>query len=146
MVSDAQRLANRRYYEKHRAARLEQMRTKARERAAALRERMNEDPELLEAERARGREQYYLRIERNNRKRISEWLEDPGICDTFKAFLRTNVLPQIRFIPGAFLDMCWEYLAVYGADIPAEDTVTEIVDGPTATSAEEAEEEGDSDV
>lgn len=139
MVSDAQRMANRKYYEKNREERLGQMRARARERAAALRERMTAEPELIEVERARGREQYYRRIENANRKRINEWLEDPGVSKTFKEFLRLNVLPRIERVPAAFLDMCWEFLAV--AVIPANDSVTEIVDGYSGTPDSEAEEE-----
>lgn len=112
MVSDAQRLANKKYYEKVRATRMEEMREKARIRAAEHKEYLRTHPEAVEAEREKSREKYHKWLGQNKRKIIKEWLSDEGLCETFKRFLRECVIPVVDDAPKKLLDMCWEHLAI----------------------------------
>lgn len=112
MPTDAQRLANRRYYQKTRATRLVAMRERAKTRAAERNEYLMTHPEELEAIREASAQRYQT-AQTNKRRRIIEgWLDDPGVSPTFKAFLRTNVLTVVDRLPNKFLDMCLEHLAI----------------------------------
>jgi len=89
MTSDAQRLANRRYYEKNREARLVAMRERAKARVAERNEYLKEHPEEKE-ERRKNIDQ-----SKKNKQRIEKWLSDTSAqqgTPAFKAFLRANVL------------------------------------------------------
>jgi uncharacterized protein with NRDE domain len=116
MTTDAQRRANRKYYEKVRDSRRSEMRERAKTRAEQTREYLREHPEEIEAYQKQQREkkeQYIYNGKVKRRKaRIDGWLEDPDICQSFKAFLNTCVIPVIGDISDSFLDTCWSKLAI----------------------------------
>lgn len=116
MTTDAQRRANRKYYEKVRESRCSEMRERARTRLEQTREYLREHPEELEAylkEKREKKEQYMYNAKvRRMKARIDGWMEDSGICHTFKAFLQTCVIPVMGDITEGFLDTCWEKLAI----------------------------------
>jgi hypothetical protein len=131
MATDAQKLANRRYYEKNREARKEAMRIRNREREAERREYLMAHPEALIESREKAMEKYYRGVIRRNRARIDGWLDDGGLSPVFKEFLRHNVLPILdNGLPPKFLDMCWEHLAI--AVNPAQNNPPAEIDAPTA--------------
>lgn len=133
MTTDAQRLANKKYYAKVREERMEVMRKRAKERTAERIEYLKAHPEEVEALREKAMDKYYKGIVSANKKRIAGWLEDPDICDAFKEFLRQNVLPVIeKGLPKKFLDMCWEHLAIVNA-VKSQETIPGVpVDGTTS--------------
>jgi len=113
MVSDAQREANRRYYAKTRETRCAEMRERARKQHANRLEYLREHPEAIEEDRAKSVEKYYKGVVNRNRRTIDGWLADPGISETFKQFLRHNVVSVLdKGLPKKFLDMCWDYCAI----------------------------------
>lgn len=139
-TSPAQKEANRKYYEKVRDKRVAQMRDAYREREAQRRAFLVEHPEAQEEEREERRERYHQHLERKQRVIIGGWLSDPDLCDPFKGFLRTCVLPAVgKGLPKCFLDMCWEYLAIAtpNAGNPPNIIGTLPVDGADATPRNE---------
>ena len=116
MTTEAQRKANAKYYEKVRDARKEQMRERAKSRMEEIREHLIANPEAREAYQKQLREKkeqyiYNSKVKRMTTK-VKGWLEDPGLCNTFKEFLRGCVIPVIGTVPESFLDTCWEKLAI----------------------------------
>ena len=134
MPTEAQRDAQRRYYAKIRDARMAQMRERNAKAKADRLQWLAEHPEGWEEIRAKAVEKYYKGVVRRNRDKIDGWLADPRISETFKAFLRTNVVPVAdKGLPKKFLDMCWDHLAIASAVNPSINTIpVEVVDGPTA--------------
>lgn len=120
MTSDAQKLANRRYYAKVREARMAAMRERAKAQHATRVEYLRANPDALIEAKEKAVEKYYKGVVRNNKKTIDGWLADPDISETFKAFLRVNVLSVVeKGLPKKFLDMCVEHLAI-AANPPAQ--------------------------
>jgi hypothetical protein len=77
------------------------------------REELNNNPEALEVQRQKYADKYYKSIERKNKKTIATILERKDVCNTFKAFLRKNVLPAVdKGLPKSFLKMCWNYCSI----------------------------------
>ena len=97
-LSDAQK----RYYQKHRDSRLEQMRLRAKERNDEEREACIGNPELVEERRKRFLDKYYSYQTSTITKQIEGWKADPGVCPTFKAFLKTSVEPVKDTLPKKF--------------------------------------------
>jgi hypothetical protein len=132
MSSDAQKLANRRYYEKTREARLVAMRERAKARLAERNEYLRQHPEEQEAHREKAVDKYYRGITNQNKRTVEAWLADPDICPTFKAFLRRNVLTVIDTLPRKFFDICLHKLAIAvfsgNNNPPAEVDVRNITD------------------
>ena len=112
MPTDAQRLANRRYYAKTRETRLVAMRERAKTRAAERNEYLMAHPEEREEARAEAAQRYQTAQTNKKTRRITEWLEDPGVSPTFKAFLTRNVLPVVERVSMKFLDICWDTLSI----------------------------------
>jgi len=102
-----------RYYAKNRDKRRTEMSVRAKERAEERRQYLLAHPEEVEKEREKGADKYYKMIEKQQRRQIKAWIDDPGICPAFKAFLRENVLPVVdKGLPMKFLPMCWNYLSI----------------------------------
>lgn len=137
MPSDAQRLANRKYYAKTRETRLVAMRERAKARVAERNEYLVAHPEELEAVREASAQRYQMTQTNKRRRTIEGWLEDPKVSPTFKAFLRTNVLTVVDKLPNKFLDMCLEYLAI--AVNPPNLNPGTTVDGTIADSVSTAQ-------
>jgi hypothetical protein len=117
MPTEAQKNAQKRYYAKVRETRLVQMRERARERATEVREMMD-DPIVAEEVRLERIERYHRSVTNKKKKKVEEWLEDPGISEVFKSFLRQGVLPVIETLPKKFLDICWDYCAIVRPNPP----------------------------
>ena len=113
MTSDAQRASASKYYAKVREARLTQMRERNEKAKEAKLQYLKEHPEGWEEVRAEAVDRYYRGVVKKNKDKINQWLEDPGISETFKAFLRVNVIPVAdKGLPKKFLDLCWSHLAI----------------------------------
>lgn len=84
--------AYKRYYDKHRVELCEKMRVRDAKRREERRAYLAANPEAVEAERAAMREKYKRRIARQVLAQINVWLADKHVTDTFKTFLRMNVL------------------------------------------------------
>lgn len=94
--------AQKRYYDKTRDIRLAQMRERAKERNAEERNACINNPALLEERRKKFLDKYYAYQLSNTTKQIDGWKADPGICDTFKTFLKENVEPVKASLPRKF--------------------------------------------
>jgi hypothetical protein len=81
-----------RYYDKHRTELLEKMRVRDAKRREARAAYLAAHPEAVEAEREKMRDKYKRRIARQVLAQINEWLADKHVAETFKTFLRANVL------------------------------------------------------
>lgn len=85
----------RRYYE----ANKEKIKAQMRERAKKYRDKITADEKAKENERMK--ERYYDVREKSVKDTLERLLNDPAICDTFKAFVRECVLPNVgRLTPG----------------------------------------------
>jgi hypothetical protein len=84
--------AYKRYYDKHRVELCEKMRVRDAKRREERRAYLAAHPEAVEAERAAMRDKYKRRIARQVLSQINVWLADKHVTDTFKTFLRMNVL------------------------------------------------------
>lgn len=123
--------AQKRYYEKTRETRLEQMRERARMRNIEEKRECEEFPELLKVRRAKMLDKYYQYMMRETDKRIKAWKEDPGICTTFKSFLTENVEPTKHLLPRKF----FHQLAKCAIAVkPVADTIVHQVDGEDTAS------------
>lgn len=111
MTTDAQRLANRRYYAKTRETRLVAMRERAKARVAERNQYLIAHPEEAETAKEMASQRYQTAQTNKRRRTIEGWLADPAVSPTFKAFLRTNVLTVVDKVPKKFLDMC-SHLAI----------------------------------
>ena len=96
--------AQKAYYERNRDKRLEEMRTRAKERNEAEKLACESNPDLLKERRAMFLEKYYKYQMADTAKRIKMWREDPGICNTFKDFLKENVEPVKTLLPRKFFN------------------------------------------
>jgi hypothetical protein len=81
-----------RYYDKHRSELCEKMRVRDAKRREERRAYLAANPAAVEAEREKMREKYKRRIARQVLAQINVWLADKHVTDTFKTFLRMNVL------------------------------------------------------
>jgi hypothetical protein len=96
--------AQKAYYERNRDKRLEEMRERAKARNEAEKLACENNPELLKERRAMFLEKYYKYQMADTAKRIKMWREDPGICNTFKEFLKENVEPVKTLLPRKFFN------------------------------------------
>lgn len=128
MTTESQKVSAKKYYAKVRETRLAQMRERnAKEKEERL-QWLRTNPEGWEEIKAAAVDKYYKGLVRRNKDKINRWLEDPGISETFKAFLRVNVIPVTeKGLPKKFLDLCWIHLAI--AVNPVNNTPEEVVDG-----------------
>ncbi len=139
MTTESQRAAMKRYYEKNRRERCLEMRERGREKAAARAAYLEEHPDEAEVEKEKRSDEYYRAIARANKRRITEYLADEGLCAEFKAFLRACVLPTAdKGLPKKFLDMCWTYCAI----VSPRNTVPIVDDSGRAEKEEAPPQEG----
>jgi hypothetical protein len=96
VMSEAQKEAQRRYYEKNRERLLRQMRERARDKADTDAIERADNPVLQNEYRVKLMEKYYKGQNNKKLRQIEGWLKDEGLSDTFKAFLRTCVVPVIE--------------------------------------------------
>jgi len=120
--------AQKRYYEKHRDSRLAQMRERAKERNAEEREACIDNPELLEERRKKFLDKYYAYQMSNTTKQIDGWKADPGVCPTFKSFLKENVEPVKTLLPRKFFSTLSK-LAIAVKPVPEVPTNTIVYGG-----------------
>ena len=96
--------AQKAYYERNRDKRLTEMRERAKARNEAEKLACANNPELLKERRAMFLDKYYKYQMADTAKRIKMWQEDPGICNTFKEFLKENVEPVKTLLPRKFFN------------------------------------------
>ena len=84
--------AYRRYYAKHRDELCQRMRERDAKRREELKTHLAQHPEDVAKEREKMREKYHRRINKKVKTQINLWLADKHISDSFKDFLRKNVL------------------------------------------------------
>jgi len=125
--------AQKAYYERTREKRLEQMRERAREAAKQEKIVCESDPEKLLERRKRMMNKYYVFMMNDIEKRIKHWKEDPGISETFKAFLKTNVEPVKMLLPRKFFRLLGK-CAIAEKDLGGNPTND--IDGATPTIAD----------
>jgi hypothetical protein len=94
-ATEAQKASFKKYYEKTRPERLLAMRERAKIRAEQLREKMKEDPVLVEEIRVKTAKKYLLNVKNKNKSMVEALLGRP-INDAFKKFLNECVLPMIE--------------------------------------------------
>jgi hypothetical protein len=90
--SQAQKDAQRRYYEKNREKRLTQMRQKAAERAEKLKMEAKLNPDALKEAREMMMEKYHRYVENQNNKQIATWLKADD--DILAKFVAKYVVPE----------------------------------------------------
>lgn len=133
--SAAMSKAQKAYYERNRDKRLEEMRSRARERNAAERDAAEADPLVLAERRKRFLEKYYIHMMKDTQRRIDVWMADANINKEFKAFLKTNVEPVKTLLPRKFFNTLNKLSIV--AEKPVEiNTLIELVDGDKPTTAD----------
>lgn len=102
--SEALSKAQKAYYERNRDKRLAEMRERAKARNETEKLACENNPDLLKERRAMFLEKYYKYQMADTAKRIKAWREDPGICNTFKDFLKVNVEPVKTLLPRKFFN------------------------------------------
>jgi len=81
-----------RYYNTHREEILQKMRDRDASRRAELKEKAAADPIVAEELREKYKAKYHNRIANTVLKQVNEWLADEKVLESFKSFLRANVL------------------------------------------------------
>lgn len=120
--------AQKRYYERTRDSRLEQMRTRAKERNELIKQACNNDAQLAEERKRQFMEKYYTYVRNKTNATMKEWYDDPTITEEFKTFLRKCVEPNKGVCSRRFFNELRKCVTRV-ADIPVNTLVTTVVDG-----------------